>query len=74
MVKKLRELARKFKLRPETLFIAIDFMDNFMATFPDVDREFTRPTFQASLLLTSLLLGAKTDELDDYIPYIKHLQ
>lgn len=73
MLDKIRELAKKFKQRPETLFAAVDFMDTYVSKFEGQDELITAPRQQALVVLTSLLMGSKIEELDDYIPYIKHM-
>jgi hypothetical protein len=42
MVSKLRELARKFKQRPETTHAALDYMDSFMFSSLDQEKEIVR--------------------------------
>lgn len=73
MLDKVRELAKKFKQRPESLFAAVDYMDSFVCSSKQEDEKITSPKQQALVIITSLLMGSKVEELDDYIPYIKHL-
>lgn len=73
MLDKVRELAKKFKQRSESLFAAVDYMDFYICNSKKVDESISCPKKQALVILTSLLMGSKVEELDDYIPYIKHL-
>jgi Cyclin, N-terminal domain/Cyclin, C-terminal domain len=73
MLDKVRELAKKFKQRPESLFTAVDYMDFFVCSSQKQDDGITCKKRQALVVVTSLLMGSKVEELDEYIPYIKHL-
>ena len=48
-------------------------MDFFVCSSKKRDEAITCPKKQALVVVTSLLMGSKVEELDDYIPYIKHL-
>lgn len=43
MLDKVRELAKKFKQRPESLFAAVDYMDTFVCSSKKEDDKITSP-------------------------------
>ena len=48
-------------------------MDRFVSKTPGQDELIPMPKLQAQVVITSLLMGSKVEELDDFIPYVKHL-
>jgi hypothetical protein len=49
-------------------------MDTYCCQAPDMDELITHPKQQALVILTCLLMGSKVEELDDYIPFVKHME